>query len=112
MEEKRYRYENGKIWEDPPLDGCTGCGLVLVTPIVILLFLKLLSKIPVIGEIFDLLYELIVNLSKMIFIEFPLDFAKLFFERFPATKNIIILIVVIILVAIIRHIVIKIRDMN
>ncbi len=80
MAEERYKIDkNGTIRPDPPMDGCTGCGLALVgivaIPSMILLLLKLLSKIP--GD-FGWIFQSIYNLVEYIF-EFPIELIKMFF---------------------------------
>ncbi len=96
MSEERYEIDRkGRIIPVPPLDGCTGCAMIVVVPVMILLFLKLLSKIPVIGEIFRLFYELIVYLLKTIFIELPLMVVRTFWDSLPPIGQVVLIVIIV-----------------
>lgn len=69
-------------------------GIVAI-PSTILLLLKLLSKIPLIGEIFQAFYVFIVNCAKAIFIEFPIELIKMFFDSLPPIVRVIVISVLV-----------------
>lgn len=112
MAEERYKIDkNGTIRPDPPMDGCTGCGLVLAGIIAIPLLLKLLTKIP--GD-FGWIFQSIYNLVEYILIKIPIELIKVFFDSLPPIVRVIVIAVLVlpIIIYVILWIKRKIDKMN